>query len=175
MNPEAEGFRLQQALDATRPDLQEAATAAHAKAWLGPYLRTQEGTRQLYSLLQQHVSKEAFLKQLTRARSQLSSAPCVTEVASAGQGEVLQPNGGWWQVPANEQTAHEPTCLELVEPDELSTPRSSADDYLASTQMVGILLFRMAHPFLVECNPSDPNIDCLHSPTPQLWTKLHRC
>lgn len=157
VNPEAEGVRLQQALDATRPDLQEAATAAHAKAWLGPYLRTQEGTRQLYSLLQQHVSKDAFLRQLTRARSQLSSAPCVTEVASAGQGEVLQPNGGWWQVPANEHTAHEPTCLELVEPDELSNLRSSAEGYLTGIQKVCTLLLRMAHPFLVECNPSDPN------------------
>ena len=94
---EAEDLRLQRALDVTRRDLQEPATAEHAKAWLGPSLWTQEGTRQLYTLLQQHVSKDAFLRQITRARAAAAAAAAAARPA-AGPAEVMQPNGGWWQV-----------------------------------------------------------------------------
>lgn len=126
---ELEDFRLQRALDATRPDLQKPATAEHAKAWLGPCLWTQEGTRQLYTLLQQHVSREAFLKQIARARSQVSAAALTAGGArEAGPAEVLQPNGGWWQVPAQELAAYEPASLEFVEPDGLLTAASSTGD-----------------------------------------------
>ena len=136
VSSEVEGFRLQQALDATRPNLQELATAEHAKAWLSPYLRTQEGTRKLYSLLQQHVSKDAFLKQLTYARSQLLSASGAAAAAPTGQGEVLQPNGGWWQVPAREITAHEPACLEFVESDELTVPNIEEGHFTGACEQV---------------------------------------
>jgi len=60
---------LQQALDATRAELERPSTSEHAKAWLPAYLGSGEGMRQLYGLLAQHCSRDAFLAQLARARS----------------------------------------------------------------------------------------------------------
>ena len=69
MQSSADDVLLQQALDATRAELERPSTSKHAKAWLPAYLGTGEGMRQLYGLLAQHCSRDAFLAQLACARS----------------------------------------------------------------------------------------------------------
>ena len=69
MQSSADDVLLQQALDATRAELERPSTSEHAKAWLPAYLGSGEGMRQLYALLAQHCSKDAFLAQLAHARS----------------------------------------------------------------------------------------------------------
>ena len=72
MQSSADDVLLQQALDATRAELERPSTSEHAKAWLPAYLGSGEGMRQLYGLLAQHCGRDAFLAQLARARSMVA-------------------------------------------------------------------------------------------------------
>jgi len=106
MQSPADDVLLQQALDATRAELERPSTSEHAKAWLPAYLGSGEGMRQLYALLAQHCSRDAFLAQLARARS------AVARPGDTGDGpaEPHDPNktiGG--EVPSPERnTTHQP-------------------------------------------------------------------
>ena len=95
MQSSADDVLLQQALDATRAELERPSTSEHAKAWLPAYLGSGEGMRQLYGLLAQHCSRDAFLAQLARARGMVArpgdAADGVTEPHDANNtigGEV---------------------------------------------------------------------------------------
>ena len=79
MQSSADDVLLQQALDATRAELERPSTSEHAKAWLPAYLGSGEGMRQLYGLLAQHCSKDAFLAQLARARSNVMARRGLSE------------------------------------------------------------------------------------------------
>ena len=138
----ADDILLQQALDATRSELERPSTSEHAKAWLLPTVSSSEGMRHLYGLLAQHCSRDAFLAQLARARS-LMGRPNgeeggTTELHTVREGsEVLQPDGGWWRFPEADQltTDGEDDGLELAEADQLSAAEISDKDFTAVQQV----------------------------------------
>ena len=139
----ADDILLQQALDATRSELERPSTSEHAKAWLLPTVGSSEGMRHLYGLLAQHCSRDAFLAQLARARSIVgrpNGEDCAAEPqhTSPAGSEVLQPDGGWWRFPEADQltTDGEDDGLELAEADQLSAPEIGDEDF-TDVQQVG--------------------------------------
>ena len=148
---------LQQALDATRSELERPSTSEHAKAWLLPTVSSSEGMRHLYGLLAQHCSRDAFLAQLARARSLIgrpggeADGTAASHTSRAGC-EVLQPDGGWWRFPDADQltTDGEDDGLELAEADQLSAPELGEEDFTAVQQACAVALVAHLHP-LVTC------------------------
>ncbi|KAK9830611.1 hypothetical protein WJX81_005051 [Elliptochloris bilobata] len=89
--------RLQEVLDRNRAGLEQAGHSQAATSWLKPSLESDKGTDQVYSLLQRHVERDAFVKQL-----ELAKVVQNTGGASAGEHgcEVLRE--AWWEPPAGE-------------------------------------------------------------------------
>jgi hypothetical protein len=96
--------------------------------------------RQLYGLLAEHCSRDAFLAQLARARSLIGrpngEQDDTAESHTTGT-EVLQPDGGWWRFPEADQltTDGEDDGLELAEADQLSAPEIGDEDFTAVQQV----------------------------------------